>query len=126
MGADNQYGSADARGGAEVQTTVDGGGYLPLDEIATGYPADLSQVRRDDSRTCVLLVSGAVAAQGARRPFGAQGLETGMGQPDSGSGQPGGDASHDRRQGLRVSRPDTRGGGQSLSSLQRRSTPDAA
>jgi len=27
-----------------------------VDEVAAGYPADLSQVRRDDSRACVLLV----------------------------------------------------------------------
>ncbi len=42
VGADDEHGAAGARGGAEVQATVDGGGCVPLDEIAAGYPADLS------------------------------------------------------------------------------------
>ncbi len=86
VGADDQHGFAGAGGGAEVQATVDGGRCLSLDEVAAGYPADLSQVRRDDSRARVLLVSGAAVAQGTRSPFGAQAVEAGMGRRGPGPG----------------------------------------
>src|ERR1035441_4774850 len=87
-GADHEHGSAGARGGVEVQATVDGRGGVPLDEIAAGYPADLSQVRRNDSRARVLLVPRAAVAQGTGRPFGAQGMEAGMGRRHPGSRPP--------------------------------------
>ena len=88
VGADDEHGSPGARSGAEVQATVDGGGCLPLDEIAAGYQADIPQVRRNDSRARVLLVSGVTVAQGTGRPFDAQGVEAGMGRRHPGSRQP--------------------------------------
>src|ERR1035441_9184426 len=75
VGVDDQHGSSFRGGGAEVQATVDGGGCLPLDEVAAGSPADLSQVRRNDSRARILFVSGAAVTQGTRGPFRAQGVE---------------------------------------------------
>src|ERR1039458_9700296 len=87
VGVDDQHGSSPRRGGAEVQATVDGGGCLPLHEISAGYPANLSQVRRNDSRARVLLLPRAAVTQGTGGPFSTQGVETGMGRRDPGSGK---------------------------------------
>jgi hypothetical protein len=64
-----------------------GGGCLPLHEISAGYPANLSQVRRNDSRARVLLLPRATVTQGTGGPFSTQGVETGMGRRDPGSGK---------------------------------------
>jgi hypothetical protein len=105
---------------------VDGGGCLPLDEIAAGYPADLSQVRRNDSRARILLVSGAAVRKEledrlARKEWKLEWADVirdldnlnEMEVAISGKG-------------LRFSRPDFRSGGQGLSSLRRRPATRAA
>ncbi len=89
--------------GVEVQTTVASRGCLPFDEVASRYPAHLPQARRNDTRACVLLLSGAAVAQGTGRPTGQEELETGMGRCDPGCGQSDRDGNRHRWQGLCVS-----------------------
>ena len=52
-----------SRGGAAVQAVMDGGGLVPLDQVAVADSADLSQVRRNDPWSRLLLVPGVGAAQ---------------------------------------------------------------
>ena len=79
VGAADQHRPGRGRGGVAVQAALDGGGLVPLVQVAVADPADLPQVRRDDPGPRVLLVPGVGAAPGAGGAAGRGGVTSSSG-----------------------------------------------